>query len=288
MQILGFFVWDPERNLLTLPVINHPITWYGLLFALGFIVGYRFVRTLFTQQLMYLGAAKAKEEGVFLADRMTMASILGTIVGARLGHVFFYGWPYYAQHPFAILRIWEGGLASHGAVIGILLAIIIFVLWTQRKAPFIRFLLVLDILMIPAAFAAGCIRIGNFINQEILGTPTTLPWAVVFLHPIEGPAGLPLHPVQLYESFFYFSVCGLLLFLWKRMGKTIGSGMLSGWFFILIFGFRFFIEFLKLPQSQLVDETASLNMGQWLSLPLVLLGIFLVVYQWRRVRSTQA
>lgn len=288
--LLAVFTWDPDRIFFVVPGVNHPITWYGILFAFGFLGGYGFIRLFLKNQLIAKGANEtaAKKEATQLADRLTVLTVLGTVIGARLGHVFFYGWPYYRLHLLEIFQVWQGGLASHGAAVGILVALFIFTFSVRSRASFLTFKATLDLLMIPAAFAGGCIRLGNFINQEILGQPTQLPWGVIFLHPIEGIAGIPLHPVQIYEALFYFSVCGFLYYLWKKTGKTVGQGVLAAWFFILVFGFRFFIEFLKLPQSQILDETASLNMGQWLSIPFVLVGIFLLVGRHYRMRSSES
>lgn len=284
VSMLSVIFWDPDRTLFVIPYIEHPVTWYGFFFALGFLVSYFFIRRLFTGILSdeVPNPAEAKLAAVQLTDRLAMLVVLGTIIGARLGHVFFYGWPYYREHPGDIIKIWEGGLASHGGAIGIVLALIIFVIWTRRTYPRLSFLTVLDTLVIPAGFACGCIRIGNFINQEITGLPTDLPWGVVFGHPLDGMAGVPLHPAQLYEAIFFFALFVFLYFLWRRNEKSLGSGLFSGLFFLLVFSFRFLIEFLKAPQSDLIDFDSSVKMGQFLSIPFIILGgIFLIRYFWR-------
>lgn len=276
------FLWDPSREIFIIPGVRHPITWYGLLFACGFIVGYFLIRRLFSVHLMQQGVPhlRAKLEGITLADRLTLLVVLGTVIGARIGHVFFYEWDYYSRHLLSIIKVWEGGLASHGGAIGILIALGIFRLWSRKQYPTLTFLAVLDAIMIPAAFVAGCIRIGNFINQEILGKPTTLPWGVHFLHPLQEAPPSPLHPVQLYEALTYFAIFSLLLFIWKKRSCKLGEGILSGIFFLLVFGSRFLIEFLKLPQTA-SDATSFLNVGQRLSLPFIVLGIILL---WRGLR----
>ncbi|NGX46185.1 MAG: Prolipoprotein diacylglyceryl transferase [Chlamydiae bacterium] len=278
------FVVDPDRIIFTLPYLNHPVTWYGLLFAFGFFAGYFLIRKLLADHLEPYGK---RGDATMLADRLCVLVIIGTVIGARLGHVFFYGWPFYRQYPFEIFKVWRGGLASHGGAVGILSALAIFFLWHRKKYPSLTFLALLDALLIPAAFVSGCIRIGNFINQEILGIPTTLPWGVTFMHPADGLAGVPLHPVQLYESFFYFLTFGFLLFIWQRGGKRLGLGIISGWFFVLVFGFRFFIEYLKLPQSLLFEESSWLNMGQILSIPFIALGVILLcTYRLHKIART--
>ena len=220
-----------------------------------------------------------------LTDRLAMLSIIATVLGARLGHVFFYDWPIYSQQPLSILKIWEGGLASHGAAVGMLVALVLFTLFHRRKYPFMTFLVTLDAVVVASAFVGGCIRIGNFMNQEILGLPTKLPWGVIFLRPMDGPAGIPLHPVQLYEAFFYFLVFVVLWLVWKQSKKSLGAGLLTGLFLVMVFTFRFLIEFVKLPLSQLLDERATFNMGQLLSIPFVLLGIYLLATCRRRKKA---
>src|SRR5262249_26035814 len=143
-----------------------------------------------------------------LTDRLSVLIAAGVVVGARLGHVFFYDWPYYKTHPKSILKIWEGGLASHGGAIGALIGLVIFILMSKKQAQKLTFLAVLDALAVPTPLAGGLIRIGNFMNQEITGIPTSMPWAVTFRHPVDGLPGVPVHPVQLYEALFYFLVFG--------------------------------------------------------------------------------
>lgn len=272
-------VWDPDRNLFVVPYVNHPVTWYGFLFAIGFLVGFFLIRKMFTEFLDNPNrpTSETRLEAVQLTDRLAILVGFGAILGARLGHVFFYDWSYYKAHPLSILKIWEGGLASHGGVMGAMAALIIFVLLSRRQAPQLNFLAVLDAIVIPAAFAGGCIRIGNFINQEISGTPTSLPWGVTFLHPLGGIPGVPVHPVQIYESVFYFLVFLFLMFLWRRNKKTLGLGELSGWFFFLVFGFRFVIEYLKMPQNEVFDVKGWFTMGQLLSIPFIIIGALLLI-----------
>ncbi len=280
MYLFSWLVWDPNPIIFKIPFWQHPVTWYGVLFALGFLVGYFLIRRIFGVQLSLCkreeGEKSIKLQAITLTDHITVLVVLLGIIGARLGHIFFYDWLYYKEHPFDIIKIWEGGLASHGGAIGILIAICVFTLWHRREYPSFTFLATLDAIVIPAAFAGGCIRIGNFINQEILGVATDLPWGVIFMHPVEGARGIPLHPVQLYESLFYFLVFAFLLILWRKMDGRLGLGILAGWFFTLVFTFRFFIEYLKLPQSNLISEKALLNMGQILSLPMILFGLLLL------------
>ncbi len=278
--------WDCDRYSFVIPFIHYPVTWYGIFFATGFFCAYLWMRYIFASQFMAQGKEKIESMnlGKLLAERLTTYTIIGTVIGARLGHVLFYGWPYYREHPLEIFKIWEGGLASHGAAVGILLALVAFTWMNSKEKRGLTFLAGLDAVVVVAALPGAFIRLGNFVNQEILGLPTSVPWGVIFLHPVDGPAGTPVHPVQLYEAFFYFFVAFVLWFLWKRQGKQVGKGLLTGVFFILVFGFRIFIEFFKQPQSLLIDEKSLLMMGQWLSIPFVVVGCLLLI-RYRKIKS---
>ena len=281
------FIWNPDRNFFVIPYLNHPITWYGFLFALSFLVGYFLVREMFAPILTDPSsqASAIQYEVTKATDRLALLITLGAVIGARLGHVFFYGWDYYQTHPFDILKIWEGGLASHGGALGAFIALSFFVLSVRKSYPKLKFLVVLDALVVPSAFFGCCVRIGNFINQEITGLPTTVPWAVTFLRPMDGVPGIAVHPVQLYESLFYFSIFIILFISWLRNKKILGRGLLSGWFFLLVFGFRFVIEYLKVPQNKLFDIEKVLKMGQLLSLPFIFFGLFLLIRYYGYVRK---
>jgi phosphatidylglycerol:prolipoprotein diacylglycerol transferase len=269
MLPISSIYWDPKPEIFRLPFFEWPVLWYGVLFALGFAIGFPIFVGILTR---FLGKDQ-KPQAVQLTDRLTLYMILGTVIGARLGHFLFYEKPaHYLREPFEIFRIWEGGLASHGAAVGIVIALVIFSYRIRRLAPSLDWIRLLDFVSVPAALAGGCIRIGNFINQEILGTPTDLPWAVVFGHPADHSMPIPRHPVQIYEAMFYF---GVFFFLWRLSYKKKileAKGKFIGLFLVLVFGFRFFIEFLKNEQSHLLSAS-KLNMGQILSIPAVLAGI---------------
>lgn len=206
------------------------------------------------------------------ADRILWFVILGTILGARLGHVLFYDWEQYAQNPLDILKTWEGGLASHGGAVGVLIALFFFYRSLHKSYPKVSFFALLDTLVIPTALAAFWIRMGNFFNQEILGTLTQRPWGVVFLNPWDGSLPEPRHAVQLYEALGYLAFFFLLWILQKR---HLPEGRISALFFLLVFSFRFGVEFFKAPQEG--DPTGGfLLMGQILSIPFVFLGLWML------------
>lgn len=280
MIALAAIYWDPKAEIFRLPFFDWPVFWYGILFAFGFAVGFPITVDILTR---YLGKGE-RAKAVQITDRLTLYMIIGTVIGARLGHFLFYEHPEkYLEEPWEIFRIWGGGLASHGAAIGIIIALLLFSWRIRPIAPSLDWVRLLDFISLPTAFAGGCIRIGNFINQEVLGTPSNLPWAVVFGHPADLSAPVPRHPVQIYESLFYFAVFILLWKLSYRKDYLEGRGKLVGLFLILVFGFRFFVEFLKTEQSQLLS-TSSLTMGQILSIPAVVAG--LLFYFWRRPFGT--
>jgi len=205
--------------------------------------------------------------------------VIGTVVGARLGHCLFYEPSYYLSHPVEILKVWEGGLASHGAAIGIIITILIF-----GRIKKLSFFWVMDRVVIVVALSGLFIRLGNLMNSEIFGHITSLPWGFIF-HRAEHPLDLdPRHPTQLYEGLSYLII---FLFLWwfyyKKNGKPI-PGMIFGMFLIMVFGMRFLIEFAKEPQETF-ERSMTLNLGQLLSIPLILAGAILI---WHALKKTKS
>lgn len=254
--------WNVSPDIVTIGPIT--IRWYGLLFALSFIVGY---------QLMMMVFEKEKKSENDLND-LVWYMVAGTILGARLGHCLFYNPEYYLSHPLEIVMVWKGGLASHGAGIGILTAIYFFV---KRRKNF-SFLWVMDRIVITVALSGFFIRMGNLFNSEIYGKPTDLPWAVVFT----AIDSVPRHPTQVYEAIAYLSIFVLLLIIYLRKQGKSKEGLLFGLFLVLIFGFRFFVEFLKENQSPF-EEHMLINMGQLLSIPFVLLGMLIIFKKEKKV-----
>jgi prolipoprotein diacylglyceryl transferase len=265
--MLNYIVWDVNPELIDSFI---SLRWYSLMFLIGFLVGYKIVEKMFKHE-----GAPEKWLGSLLLWVM-----VGTIVGARLGHVFFYAWDYYSQHPIEILYTWEGGLASHGGAIGVLLAVLAFSKFTAKRSALWTF----DKLVVAVAMVAGLIRLGNLFNSEIFGHATDLPWGFMFVNSAEWHAmyeGQACHPTQIYEALCYFALFALLMWMyWKKDAQT-RPGLLFGTFLVGTFLTRFFIEFIKNDQVDF-EATMALNMGQWLSIPFVLAGIGLIIYAMRR------
>lgn len=276
--MVGYIFWDPNPTAFTIPFIDRPIAWYGIIFALGFFIGFYLLMSLFKK---YAKASTdwsekiLKKKGLLFSERLTVYVIISTVIGARLGHILFYEkWSYYVSHPIDIIKTWEGGLASHGGVVGILLGLTLFYYRSRKDFPMLSIRRIIDLMVVPSLFVATLIRLGNFINQEVLGIFTGVPWAIVFGHPIDGSYSAPRHPAQLYEALFYFLSFIIFWRLFPRLLKP--AGRLAGLFFVTTFTFRFFIEFVKEEQSHLLGKQL-LTMGQWLSIPMILFGVFLMI-----------
>lgn len=266
LNVLAYITWDIDPDIFTIPFINHPVRWYGLLFALAFLI---------SQQIMYL-IYKKEGRPVSEIDTLTIYMVVATIVGARLGHVLFYDPIHYFQNPHTIFMVWEGGLASHGGVIGILIAIYLF----ARKTN-INYLWALDRISIVASLTFCMIRLGNLMNSEMIGIPTNLPWAFIFT----SKDNLPRHPAQLYEAIHYFIGFIVLFLVWYRLKDRMRNGLLFSWSLIALFSFRFVDEFFKIDQVQF-EEGMILNMGQLLSLPFIVIGIGLLIFINSKKRET--
>ena len=262
MDILAFIHWNVNPEIFSIGFLH--VRWYGLMFAVGFLFGYNQVEKMF------------KNESVELLwlDSLFIYLIVATVVGARLGHVFFYGWKDYSQHPIEILYVWQGGLASHGGVIGIILAMIIWSKTVSKR----NLLWVLDRIVVPSVLVGAMIRFGNLMNSEIYGVQTSMPWGFIFERNHEIVAK---HPTQIYESLSYVLTFGVLFYMyWKTKAKDY-QGILTGVFFIMVFSARFFIEFIKEVQESF-EKGMSLDMGQWLSIPFVITGIVLIILAIRK------
>lgn len=250
------------------------IRWYTLMFLIGFAVGYKIVERMF------------RREGVDKKwlDPLLYYTLAGTLIGARLGHCLFYNPSYYFSHPVEILKVWEGGLASHGGVLGIIIAIYFF----SRNVSHRSMLWTFDKLVVPTGLVAALIRIGNLMNHEIYGHPTDLPWGFRFVDNLyawrHGAAPIftpPSHPTQLYEAACYLLTFALCMWLYFKRDAWKREGLIFGIFMICIFTARFFVEFLKNYQEDF-EASLPLDMGQLLSIPFILLGIYCV---WRALKQ---
>jgi prolipoprotein diacylglyceryl transferase len=259
LNVLTYITWDIDPDIFTIPFINHPVRWYGLLFAFAFLI---------SQQIMYF-IYKRDGRPATEVDTLTVYAVVATIVGARLGHVLFYDPIHYFQNPIKILMVWEGGLASHGGVIGILIAIYLFARKTNAN-----YLWVLDRVSIVASLTFCIIRLGNLMNSEMIGTPTNLPWAFIFTRMDD----VPRHPAQLYEAIHYFIWFIVLFLVWYRLKDRMKIGLLFSWSLIILFSLRFVDEFFKLDQVDF-EGSMILNMGQLLSIPFILTGVLLLIFK---------
>ena len=267
--MLDFIYWNADPVLLSFGPFA--VRWYGLAFAIGFFIGYKIVERMFRHE-----GAPEKWLGILLAYL-----IIATIIGARLGHVFFYQWDYYSQHLSEIPKIWEGGLASHGGTIAIIIALFIFS-WVQAKKPASW---VFDKIVIPIALVGALIRLGNLMNSEIYGGETSLPWGFIFVR--EGEV-VPKHPTQIYEAACYLALFFFLMWMYWKKNLEERPWLLTGVFFIGIFLPRFLIEYIKNVQVEKeigMIEQYGINMGQLLSIPFIIIGIFLVILALSRPRQ---
>lgn len=233
------------------------IRWYSLLFLASFLVG------LWLTKRMFIHAGRDPLE----VDQLFMYVLIATVLGARLGHVLFYDPSFYFRYPGQILAVWNGGLASHGAAAGILIALYLF----ARKMHNMSFLWITDRVVVVVAIAGTFIRTGNFMNSEIIGEPTEMAWGIVFAR----LDMIPRHPTMLYEALLSIVVFGILWKVYKSYGNNPPEGSLFSLFLTILFSGRFLLEFTKMEQAAFAADWIF-NMGQWLSLPLVIAGIWLM------------
>jgi prolipoprotein diacylglyceryl transferase len=286
-MVLNYITWNVDPVAFSLGSLQ--VRWYGICWALGFLFGYLLMSKVYKKEKMPEGEM----------DSLLIYMLVSTVIGARLGHCLFYEPEYYLSKPLEILKIWEGGLASHGGAIGILIGLWLYVRRFNRKTDkkkgektHITYLWILDRIVIPVCLVGAFIRLGNVFNSEIYGTPTTLPWGFVFVRGNEqffDASGnlLPCHPTGLYEAFF--CIVAMFLLLWMFFKRDLGDkrpGLMFGTFLIIIFGSRIAIEFLKNVQVDF-EKNMMFDMGQWLSVPFVLVGLVMIVRSFR-VKPTQS
>jgi prolipoprotein diacylglyceryl transferase len=269
-MILNYIEWNPSPEIFTIPGIDWPVRWYGLMWALAFIASH------FIMNRVYRIEGRTEKE----LDTLTLYIILGTVIGARLGHCLFYG-PWfdeydaagnllnegYLSHPLNILKVYEGGLASHGGALGIIIAMLLYCRKTKES-----WLWLFDRLVIVVPLAGMCIRLGNLINSEILGRITDVPWAFIFRQEDSHPR----HPAQLYEAIYCFFLFLFMYWFWKNKRTTVGPGYMFGLFCVVLWAERFVDEFFK--ENQVAFEGGlPLNMGQILSIPFIIVGIVMMM-----------
>lgn len=252
--------WDVSPVIFSIGPLS--LRWYGLLFALGFVAAYHLVKREFLKHSL----------SVELVDRLLIYMVVGTVVGARLGHCLFYEPAFYLRNPLEILFVWKGGLASHGAAVGMLISIFIY---SKKQAP-ISFWWVLDKIAMTIPLGGAMIRTGNLFNSEIYGRPTDASWAFIFTR----VDMLPRHPTQLYEALAYLLTFGVVFWVNEKK-KDLRHGLIFGILISSIFTARFFIEFVKANQVGFEGDM-PLNMGQLLSIPFIALGLFVA---WRSRRA---
>ena len=291
-MILNYITWNVDPVFFRLGSLQ--VRWYGLLWALGFLIGYFIMKRIYQRE-------KMAEDAL---DKLLIYMLVSTVVGARLGHCLFYEPDYYLSNPLKIFAVWEGGLASHGGAIGILIGLWLYVRnYNKSKKEkndlqHINYIWILDRIVVAVCLVGALIRVGNVINHEIYGTPTSLPWGFVFMRGAEQFCGtvdnytacnawdapcppsewLPCHPTGLYEAFFCLVAMGILL--WMYYKHDLGHkqpGLMFGTFLVIIFGSRICIEFLKNVQVEF-ERNMVFDMGQWLSVPFVLIGIGMIVW----------
>lgn len=269
--MITYIIWDIDPRIFTgLEFLR----WYGLCWAIGMILGYQVLLKIY------------KQEGLSQADldKLTIYVALGTIIGARFGHILFYDPIYYLNNPIEILPIrikptfqFTGlaGLASHGGVLGALFALYLYCIKYKKD-----FLWTLDRLTIAGSLLGGFIRLGNLMNSEIIGIPAQVPWAFVFIQHDQ----VPRHPAQLYEGLCYVAISLILFLLWKSGKVQSYKGFLFGLGLLFIFAQRFLMEFLKENQVAF-EENLLLNMGQILSLPLIFIGLMIMVLSFKKIKN---
>lgn len=258
-------IWNIDPVLLHLGPLQ--LRWYGLLFVGSFFLGAMLLTWMF------------KREG---KDPETIETLLiylmvGAVIGSRLMHCFAYEPEFYLSHPLEILKIWKGGLASHGGLLGVLIAMYIF-----AKKYHLSYLWLISRVAIPGALTAAFVRFGNFFNSEILGLPTDKPWGIIF----ERIDMIPRHPVQLYEASAYLILLLLLVTVYKKISPDLFTKLAPGIFFTYMFTVRFLLEYTKTRQA---DYTTSLpfTTGQMLSIPFILLGLIWMLWVFKSLNASQ-
>ena len=266
-MVASYINWDLDSEIVN--IFGFSLKYYGLLFGGGLLLSSYILRGIYSRESL----KESAHEALFIYG------IIGIFVGARLGHCLFYDFEYYSENILEIflpVKIGESGaikftgysgLASHGGTIGLIISLFLY----SRKYE-IKFLKILDLIAIVAPLGATFIRLANLTNSEMIGNPTTLPWAFIF----KKIDNIPRHPAQLYEAISYFIIFIIMITIYKTKNIKLGNGFMFGLVLTLIFTMRILIEFVKINQVEFEDGM-KLNMGQILSIPFILLGIYFMV-----------
>jgi len=258
-----YFVWSASPIAFSFGPIT--VFWYGILFAASILLGLEFMKWAFRLE--------GKDEGAI--EPLFLYTVVGIVVGARLGHCLFYDPAFYLSNPLEIFAVWKGGLASHGGGLGAIIA-----LYFGSKKYKVDFLWLIDRLIVPTALFGFLVRMGNFMNSEIIGVPSQQPWAIIF----SRVDMLPRHPAQLYEAFSYLLIFILLFSIYKLSKATVKPGLLFGIFLTLVFTARFLVEFVKVKQADYDTSFLLMSTGQALSIPFFLVGVGFILWHVKRVK----
>ena len=275
IMTIDYINWNIDPEIINLFGIS--LRYYGVLFVSGLVLCVYILTWIF------------KTEDIPLAnlDKLTIYGIIGILVGARLGHCLFYEPSYYLSHPLEMILpisfppdggikfIGYQGLASHGGVLGLLIALYFYSRKTKQSM-----IDIIDLIAVVAGLGFGFIRLGNFMNSEIIGIPTIQPWGVIF----ERVDNVPRHPAQLYEAIFYFTIFAIMMILYKKLRYRLKNGFFFGLATVLFVTARFIIEFVKENQVGF-EDAMTLNMGQLLSIPFIILGIGFIIYGLKKTKK---
>jgi phosphatidylglycerol:prolipoprotein diacylglycerol transferase len=275
-MILNYINWNPDPEIIN--IFGFSLRYYGILFVGGLILCIYILEWIFKRE-------KIPSKNL---EKLSIYGMIGIMAGARLGHCLFYEPSYYLSHPLEMILpitfppdggikfIGYQGLASHGGALGLLIALYFYSRKTKHSM-----IDTIDLIAVVAALECGFIRLGNFMNSEIIGIPTTKPWGVIF----ERVDNLPRHPAQLYEAISYLIIFAIMMILYKKMRDRLKNGFFFGLVLVLCFTARFIIEFVKENQVEFEDGM-TFNMGQLLSLPYIVVGLGFIIYGLRRTKSS--
>jgi len=270
MSLLSI-IWNPDPVAFALGPVE--VRWYGIIYATGFLFA------------IWLLGKMLKSEGCpdEWADKIFIYMVIAVILGSRLGHVFFYDWDYYKDHLGEIFQVWKGGLASHGGAVAIVITTWLLAKYLCKKS----FCWLADRMYVVCCSVAVLIRVGNLMNSEIYGCQTDLPWGFKFVRDFPG---IPVdqipacHPTQIYESLAYLVLFGILMWMYWRTDARKREGLIMGTGFAVMFIMRFLIEFIKNDQSEF-EAGMVINMGQILSIPMILFGLYFIIRAFIRPKS---